>query len=988
MLNRKRPTPASQPAIPFPVEAGKAINDENDDEAVHSPSQVAGSDPTDSSSESGTQSAMSLDFPEGVPDLQQHPGQGGTATLTPAPQDANLCDVPMASIPENVVLSENPRPAKQPRTDPSSISMVTATGAVVSPLKVSLIAANDELPCVAEISESKYNHEDENTDLVFDQEALDDLENYDYEEIDDDEIIDSSGLDERLCRARVSEVEPTCSEEELRELDGIADQVEIARLKGMSVLQDPSMMDLSSAVHLTIKMVRTWRPKERGEPPVPVWYRRSRYVAREYAWLSERTDIFSPASTSLCNRLLPILFMRHKHNDNDATVNDADKLTMFALDICDGFLTVPQVRPTYVTYVHPDGDKELFYLGYVLPGQRSGSSDWYDDFTKYLRTNLDMIECQAHPSLVKCTSTESMFAMQMHVDDMLGFGKRKFVHETFIPTLKRKYKVTVQVIENIGDSITFLKRKHMLLSHDKLLLTPSPKHFDKLFDLLKIDENVAVKKTPFLSALDEVDTSCELSQAEASEYRSAIGLLLYLAVDLIECQCTIRALASRMAKPTQVSMLGLRHLGKYLLGVRYNGLMVVQNKPGEGLMGPRMDANDQTIILESFSDSNWAACKSSRRSVSASMIFVAGNMLFSSSRTQRVVALSSAEAELLSASSSMCDALLVRELLFFLDYGKVKIFHHVDATAAKAMLERSGVGKVRHLSCRILWTQQLIKQNEVALLKVSTTFNPADLGTKGLSRSRTRMLMCLVRVWDELSESFVGTDELAEERQKQSFKSSIKLLRQVRAPLMISKSAIRALMMSAVISTTSALSPQQFDGNSNALAMIADITTLYALVMITVLLLFTFAVLATIMCMHSRPTVVVQPSPPPSTASFDVHFKEKPSSSNEPIELRSRSSSKESSTSMRTSITGEEVMIKQRRRRVDGEVENPVWAAGEYGKKYHMLGCGKLNQSLEVSEMSENDAIAKQLKPCSFCNPRRVYHPEEFVVKKSAKKQF
>ena len=130
-----------------------------------------------------------------------------------------------------------------------------------------------------------------------------------------------------------------------------------------------------------------------------------------------------------------------------------------------------------------------------------------------------------------------------------------------------------------------------------------------------------------------------------------------------------------------------------------------------------------------------------------------------------MVALSSGEAELLSSASSICDALLIRELLEFMDFGRVKIFHHIDASAAKAMLERSGVGKVRHLSCRILWCQQLIKSGEVALLKINTTFNPSDLGTKGLSRARTLMLMCILRVWDEMHECFVGAQELKEERE-------------------------------------------------------------------------------------------------------------------------------------------------------------------------------------------------------------------------------
>ena len=138
-----------------------------------------------------------------------------------------------------------------------------------------------------------------------------------------------------------------------------------------------------------------------------------------------------------------------------------------------------------------------------------------------------------------------------------------------------------------------------------------------------------------------------------------------------------------------------------------------------------------------------------------------------------MVALLSGEAELLSAASSLIDALFIRETFEILGYGEVKIFHHIDASAAKSVLERAGVGKVRHLSCRILWAQHLIKQCEVTLLKVSTTYNPADLGTKGLSRQRARRLMGLLHVWDDEAESFVGLEELTDERPKRGDREAV-----------------------------------------------------------------------------------------------------------------------------------------------------------------------------------------------------------------------
>ena len=59
------------------------------------------------------------------------------------------------------------------------------------------------------------------------------------------------------------------------------------------------------------------------------------------------------------------------------------------------------------------------------------------------------------------------------------------------------------------------------------------------------------------------------------------------------------------------------------------------------------------------------------------------------------------------------------------------------------ILNRSGVGNLRHLSTRILWTQQRVAMGEIVIKKVNTLWNVSDLGTKGLSRERMLLLLVL-----------------------------------------------------------------------------------------------------------------------------------------------------------------------------------------------------------------------------------------------------
>ena len=70
-----------------------------------------------------------------------------------------------------------------------------------------------------------------------------------------------------------------------------------------------------------------------------------------------------------------------------------------------------------------------------------------------------------------------------------------------------------------------------------------------------------------------------------------------------------------------------------------------------------------------------------------------------------------------------------------------------------------------------------------------------------------------------------------------------------------------------------------------------------------------------------------------------------------------------------SSVTGE-VVMRQRRRHEEGpEPENPVWYVVQHGKACHLLGCGKLYGSAEVSEVSQMTAIGRGRNPCKQCKP-------------------
>ena len=65
----------------------------------------------------------------------------------------------------------------------------------------------------------------------------------------------------------------------------------------------PDSYDGSLGKELSAKMVRTWRKKQKTVEDAngatheePAWLRRSRLVAREFAFLEQRDDVYSPSS--------------------------------------------------------------------------------------------------------------------------------------------------------------------------------------------------------------------------------------------------------------------------------------------------------------------------------------------------------------------------------------------------------------------------------------------------------------------------------------------------------------------------------------------------------------------------------------------------------------------------------------------------------------------------------------------------------------------
>ena len=117
-------------------------------------------------------------------------------------------------------------------------------------------------------------HEDMEPDLsqdAFGKDVIDSLETYafdidddeDWDHVDDEDVASTSNEDDmKRLMCPYDKEEPPLTDDQMVELDGIADKIEIQRLLGMGLLLNASCLDGTAYKQLSTRFMRNWRDKE------------------------------------------------------------------------------------------------------------------------------------------------------------------------------------------------------------------------------------------------------------------------------------------------------------------------------------------------------------------------------------------------------------------------------------------------------------------------------------------------------------------------------------------------------------------------------------------------------------------------------------------------------------------------------------------------------------------------------------------------------
>ena len=221
---------------------------------------------------------------------------------------------------------------------------------------------------------------------------------------------------------------------------------------------------------------------------------------------------------------------------------------------------------------------------------------------------------------------------------------------------------------------------------------------------------------------EETENQKPLDEEKTKRFRQIAARANYLATDRPDIMYAVKEACRHMASPTTGAWRMLKRIGRYLAG-----------KP-RTLLEYKWQGKETEV--EGFSDSDWAGCRTTGKSTSAGALLIGSHFLKGWSRTQNCVTMSSAEAELVAMVKLTAEVMGV--LSMAKDWGedmKGRVF--ADSSAALAISNRKGSGKLRHINIGLLWIQEKEAKEDVQFEKVDGKMNPADLMTKNLGRERS-----------------------------------------------------------------------------------------------------------------------------------------------------------------------------------------------------------------------------------------------------------
>lgn len=367
-----------------------------------------------------------------------------------------------------------------------------------------------------------------------------------------------------------------------------------------------------------------------------------------------------------------------------------------------------------------------------LYGLKQAPRNWDRLVHTFLTSDMAFRATVSDPSLYfKRSRSGRLMMIYRFVDDMQGSYHLEDASE---------FQQSVKLLQDrfrIKQMATATWMLGMLIQRDRKLRTIT---ISQELYVTKALEKFGLQECRMVSTPEAVgaarDSNSELDKpAEQQRYMEITGTLMYAAISTRpDIAHAVHYLASHMQAPTQRHMQAAERVLRYLAGTKGVGL-VFGSRNGELVGDSRGRRAQVQVDVCAFADADWANDKGDRRSISGWVAKLNGDPVSWSSKKQRVVALSTCEAELYAESAAIQEVLWLRGLMEELGlHTQTGSTVYGDNQSAIAVSGNGIKGeRTKHVDVKYHFVTESVERGAVRLRWVPTTQQQADIFTKALA---------------------------------------------------------------------------------------------------------------------------------------------------------------------------------------------------------------------------------------------------------------
>ncbi len=281
----------------------------------------------------------------------------------------------------------------------------------------------------------------------------------------------------------------------------------------------------------------------------------------------------------------------------------------------------------------------------ALYGLKQSPRLWYERLSDFLLQKLGLRRINADHSIFISEAGLDGPVVSTFVDDIKIMAPKESGQ---ISRVKAELTATFSMVDR-GPISFYLGLKVQRDRENRKIKLSQPSYIDKVLSKFHLEKANAVATPMRESVILQARTEGETSTAGRERYQGMIGSIMFSMVETRPDVAFATSVASRFAKnPGHQHTEFVKTILRYLKGSRDRGITY---------------GGQDELLIEGYSDSDWAGDKESRKSTSGFIFMLNGGPVSWCSKRQPTVALSSTEAEYIALTLAAKEATWLRLLL-------------------------------------------------------------------------------------------------------------------------------------------------------------------------------------------------------------------------------------------------------------------------------------------------------------------------------------